>query len=209
MTMLKGKKREIKESLDTLRANGSLPAVYYGAGKDSTPISVDSRDFEKVYDEVGESHTFSLDIDGTKVDVLVHQVDRHPVSNMPIHVDFLVVDTNKPVEVAIPLEYVGASEAERAGGIITKTLHEVEVSALPSKIPDTIQVDISLLVDSESVITLGDLVLPSGVSLTGDADMVVASVTAQKEEEDQVVSAEDALAKIEVKKKGKKEEEEA
>lgn len=207
--MLKGKKREIKESLDTLRANGSLPAVYYGAGKDSTPISVDSRDFEKVYDEVGESHTFSLDIDGTKVDVLVHQVDRHPVSNMPIHVDFLVVDTNKPVEVAIPLEYVGASEAERAGGIITKTLHEVEVSALPSKIPDTIQVDISLLVDSESVITLGNLVLPSGVSLTGDADMVVASVTAQKEEEDQVVSAEDALAKIEVKKKGKKEEEEA
>ncbi len=210
MTTLNGKNRNIKESLDGLRAGGLLPAVFYGSGNESTPISVDSKEFDKVYDEAGESQTITLDVEGKKVDALVHQVDRHPMSNTPIHVDFLVIDTSKPIEVAVPLEFVGISEAEKAGGIITKTLHEVEVKALPANVPSEIEVDLSLLVDNDSVITLADLKLPENVEVVNELEKVVASITIAKEEDDaESVSAEDAIASIAVEEKGKKEEEEA
>lgn len=208
MTTLNGKTRDIKQSLDAIRAAGSLPAVFYGAGNDSVPIAVDAKEFEKVYDEVGESHTFSLDVEGKKLDVLVQQVDRHPVSNTPIHVDFLVVDTNKPVEVAVPLEFVGKSEAEKSGGIIAKTLHEVEVKGLPANIPDMVEVDLSLLENEDSIIHLSDLKLPNGVELVNEPTKVVASVTVAKEEAENA-SAEDAMANIKVEKKGKAEEDKA
>lgn len=207
MTTLNGKNRDTKISLDSLRAQGVIPAVFYGAGSVTTSISIDSKEFDKIFDEVGETHTITLDVEGKKVDALVHEVSRHPISNVPIHVDFLVVDTNKPVEVAIPLEFIGVSEAEKAGGIITKTLHEVEVRALPANIPDVIQVDLSLLVNEESVIHLKDLKFPAGVEFVDEAEKVVASITIAKEEEESTISAEDALAKIAVEKKGKKEEE--
>ena len=206
MTTLNGKNRDTKLSLDNLRAEGNLPAVFYGAGKESTSIVVDAKEFEKVYDEVGESQTLTLDIEGGVVDALVHQVDRHPVSNTPIHADFLVVDMNKPIEVSVPFEFIGKSEAENEGGIISKSLHEVEVSGLPKSIPDMLEVDLTLLVDVDSVIHLSDLKLPAGVELVNDPEKVVASITAQKEEEEETISVEDAVANIEVEKKGKAEE---
>jgi large subunit ribosomal protein L25 len=207
MTTLNGKKRDNKESLDALRAGGSLPAVFYGAGKESTPISIDSKEFEKIYDEVGETGAITLDVDGNKIDALVHEVSRHPVSNTPMHIDFLAIDTNKPVTVSVPLEFVGNSEAERAGGIITKTLHEVEIEALSKDLPEHLEVDLALLESQDSVIHLKDLKLPAGVSLVNDPEKTVASVTVAKEESEESVSAEDAMANIEVEKKGKAEEE--
>jgi large subunit ribosomal protein L25 len=210
MTTLNGKKREIKENLDAIRAEGSLPAVFYGAGKDSTPVVVDSKEFAKIYDEVGETTTFTLDVEGEKVDVLVHEVNRHPVSNSPVHVDFLAIDTNKPITVSVPLEFVGNSEAERAGGIIAKTLHEVEVEALPANVPEHLEVDLGMLESGDSVIHLKDLKLPEGVTLVNDPEKTVASVTVAKEESDEdQVSAEDAMANIQVEKKGKEETEES
>jgi large subunit ribosomal protein L25 len=206
MTILNGKNRNTKDSLDTLRAEGLLPAVFYGAGNESTPVSIDSKEFEKAYDEVGGSQALSLEVEGKKLDVLVHEVSRHPISNTPVHVDFLVIDTNKPIEVAVSLEFVGASEAERTGGIITKTLHEVEVKALPADIPDNIEVDLSLLENVDSVIHLKDLKIPAKVELVNDPEKVVASVTVAKEEvEPEAGEADDAMANIEVEKKGKEE----
>ncbi len=204
MTKLNGKNRDTKESPDALRAEGLLPAVFYGAGNESTSISVDLKEFTKAYDEVGNTHTITLAVGDKTVDALVHEVVRHPISNTPIHIDFLAIDTNKPVEVAVPLEFIGSSAAEKAGGIISKSLHEVEIKALPAHIPDSIEVDLSLLVDGDSVIHLKDLKIPAEAEIVNDPEKVVASVTVAKEEEEApVVSAEDAMANIEVEKKGK------
>jgi large subunit ribosomal protein L25 len=202
MTTLNGKNRNTKESLDAMRAEGLLPAVFYGLGKESKSVTLNLKEFGIIYDQVGESQTFTLDVEGEKVDVLVHDVSRHPVSNSITHVDFLAIDTNKPIEVAVPFEFVGASEAERAGGIITKTLYEVEVKALPANIPDSIEVDLSLLENEDSVIHLKELKIPANVELVNDPEKVVASVTIAKEEAEPE-SSEDAMANIEVEKKGK------
>ena len=206
MTTLHANKRDQAQKLDAVRQEGNIPAVFYGAGKESTPVSVNLKEFTKVYDEVGEVHTLTLEVDGSKVDTLVHQVDRHPVSGDVLHVDFLVIDTNKPVEVSVPLQFVGISEAEKSGGIITKTLHEVEVRALPAKLPEHLEVDQSLLADESSVIHLKDIKLPEGVEIVNDPEKVVASVTVAKEESEDSVSAEEAMANIQVEKKGKAEE---
>lgn len=213
MTKLNVIKRDVKKNLDSIRAEGGIPAVFYGSKSESTPITIDSRDFEKVYNDAGETHTVALNLEGTKeVNVLIHKIQRHPVSNMPVHIDLLVVDMNKPVEVDVPIEFIGVTPTEKDGGIVVKTIHEAKVKALPSAVPEKIVVDISTLVTMEDVIHLKDLKLPAGVTFVDDVEQVVASITKQKEEEETTpTTMEDALASIEVEKKGKEEkpEEEA
>ena len=125
---------------------------------------------------------------------------------MPIHIDFLVVDMNKPIEVAVELTFVGESGAEKLGGTIVKVMHEVEVRALPNAIPNSIEVNLEKLESMDSVIHLKDLVLPKGVEFMADSESVVASVAVQKEEVEETKSVEEQLASIEVEKKGKEEE---
>jgi large subunit ribosomal protein L25 len=133
------------------------------------------------------------------------QVD--PIKGFPIHVDFLAVDMNKPVEVAIPLEFVGLAKAEKDGlGTLVKVLHEIEIEALPKDLPHNIEVDVTIIATLEDLIHVKDIKLPKGVTLLTDGEEVVALVAAAKEEKEEVVVD---LSAIEVEKKGKKEEEPA
>jgi large subunit ribosomal protein L25 len=205
MTILQAKKRDISKNLDSIRAEGGIPAVFYGGKKEAGSVVIDGRQFEKVYNEAGESHTISLDIDGSKVDVLIHEVQRHPVSNMPVHIDFLIVDMNKPIEVAVELTFVGESPTEKIGGTVVKVMHEVEVRGLPSAIPNGIEVNLEMLATMDAVIHLKDLVIPKGVEFVNELESVVASIGTQKEEVEETRSLEEQLAGIEVEKKGKEE----
>ena len=205
MKTLNATKRSKTEKLAIVRSNGMVPAVVYGAKVDNTSISVPSIDFIKAWKEAGESTTLVLSLEGKNIDVLIHEVQVDPIKGFPKHVDFLAVDMNKPIEVAVPLEFVGVAGAEKAGlGSLVKVLHEVEISALPKDIPAHITVDISSLVTLENQIHVSDIVLPKGVTMISDAEEVVALVAAVKEE---VESAPMDLSSIEVEKKGKKEEE--
>jgi large subunit ribosomal protein L25 len=148
-----------------------------------------------------------LDIEGSKVDVLIHDVQVDPIKGFPIHIDFLAVDMNKPVEVAVPLEFTGVSQAEKDGlGSLVKVLHEVEIRALPKDLPHSIIVDISPLVTLADQIHVKDLTVAKEITVITDSDEVVALVApakAEKVEEEAPVD----LSSIEVEKKGKKEEE--
>ncbi|MFA7191728.1 MAG: 50S ribosomal protein L25 [Candidatus Paceibacterota bacterium] len=207
MKTLNATKRSKAEKLAIVRSNGMVPAVVYGAKVDNTSISVPSIDFIKVWKAAGESSTIVLSLEGKNIDVLIHEVQVDPIKGFPKHVDFLAVDMNKPVEVSVPLEFVGVAPAEKTGlGSLVKVIHEVEISALPKDIPAHITVDISTLETLENQIHVSDLVLPAGVTMISDAEEVVALVAAAKEE---VESAPVDLSSIEVEKKGKKEEEAA
>lgn len=207
MKTLNATKRSKTDKLAIVRANGMVPAVVYGAKVDNTSISVPSIDFIKVWKGAGESSTLVLTLEGKNIDVLIHEVQVDPIKGFPKHVDFLAVDMNKPIEVAVPLEFTGVAPAEKAGlGSLVKVIHEVEVSALPKDIPAHITVDISVLETLENQIHVSDLVLPVGVTMISDSEEVVALVAAVKEE---VESAPVDLSSIEVEKKGKKEEEAA
>lgn len=206
MLVLQATKRE-GEKADSVRASGRIPAVFYGFGKESTPVSVPSIDFIKLFKQAGETTAITLDMGGEKVPTLIHDIQRDPVTGEPTHVDFLVVDMNKEAEVAVPIEFTGVSEAEKSGlGMVMKVMHEVEVRALPANLPHSIVVDIASLVTLQDIIHAKDLALPNGVSLVTEGEDVVASVSAYVEEKEE--SAVLDLDAIEVEKKGKKEEEE-
>jgi large subunit ribosomal protein L25 len=209
MQTLKATKRSKVESLALIRSNGMVPAVVYGALVENTSISVSSIDFSKVLKTGGESSAIGLDLEGKKIDVLIHDVQVDPVKGSPIHIDFLAIDMNKPVEVTIPLEFTGVAPAEKSGlGSLVKVLHEVEIKALPKDLPHTITVDISTLEDLTHQIHIKDIVLPTGVTMITAEDEVVALVAAAKEEKEEEAAPVD-LSAIEVEKKGKKEEEAA
>ena len=207
MTTLQAQFRKTGENLDFIRQSGNLPAVLYGAGKESTAITVPAMAFSKAFKEAGESNTIRLSLPEGELDVLIHDVQLDPVRHIPRHIDFLVVDMNKPIEVAVPLEFVGVSPAVKGNlGVLTKVMHEIEVSGLPKNIPHTIEVDISTLETLENQIHVKDLQLPAGVTVMSDENEVIALVSAVKEEVEETAPMD--LSAIEaVDQKGKKEEE--
>jgi len=208
MFVIKAKKRDESAKLDTLRKTGEIPAVFYGAGKATTSISVPIVEFKKAWKEAGESSTIKLSVDGKDVDVLIHEVQVHPVTEVPIHVDFLVIDMNKKIKVKVPLEFIGISNAVKNGlGNLVKVLYEVEIEALPKDLPHNLDVDISKLETVENQIFVSDIKLPTGIVVITNEHDVVASIILQVEEKEEVVVAPVDLSAIEVEKKGKKEEE--
>ncbi len=198
--------RDPKENLATIRGGGMVPAVFYGAGKSTTHISISQKEFDKVFKEAGESSTVVLTLGGEKVDALIHEVQFDPMKGTPLHVDFLVVDMNKPIEVSVELEFVGVSPAVKSSlGTLVKVMHQLEISALPKNVPHTIEVDLSKLATLSDQVLVSDLKLPSGVTAIAGQDEVVAAVAAQVEETEEAAPVD--LSAIEVEKKGKKEEE--
>ncbi len=207
MTTLNANVRNVlnKSENKALRESDKIPAVFYGFKKDVASLSVDKKEFSAVFKEAGETSTITLKTSGGEFNAMIHDVQVDPVNGEVIHVDFLAVDMNKPIEVPVPLEFTGESSAVKGGGVLVKVLHEVSVSALPANIPQHLEVDISKLSTIDDTITLGDITLPKGVNFTEeDMSVVVASVTAQQEESE--TPTEMNLDAIEVEKKGKKEE---
>lgn len=199
--------RDTSAKLADLRKTGQMPAVFYGKKTASTPVSVLQKDFIKVWRQAGESSVVTLKDKTTSVDTLIHAVDVDPVTDIPRHADFYVFEKGKKLEVSVPLDFVGVSPVVKdLGGSLVKALHELKISADPQHIPHDIKVDISSLVDFDSQILAGDLVLPTGVTLIELPGEVVASGARPKEEEVEETAPVD-LSAIEVEKKGKKDEE--
>lgn len=207
MFVINAKKRTGAGNLARLRKAGEIPAVFYGAGKQNTSIAVSTIEFKKVWHKAGESSAVVVKTDDADIDVLIHEVQTDPVTEEPIHVDFLAIDMTKKIKVKVPLEFVGISDAVKSGlGNLVKVLYEVEIEALPKDLPHNLEVDISKLATLEDNIFVSDLKLPQGVTLINTPLEVVASVVEQKEEKIEEVAPVD-LSAIEVEKKGKKDEE--
>ena len=206
MFTIKAKKRDISANLEMLRKAGEMPAVFYGMGKESTPISVSIIDFKKIWRDAGESSTVTVSTPEGDLNTLIHDVQVNPITDEPIHADFLVIDVNKAIQVNVPIEFEGVSSAVKGGlGTLVKVLHEVEIEALPKDLPHNLVVDISKLETVDDQILVSDIVLPKGVIMVTPAEEVVASIALQKEEVEDSTPID--LSAIEVEKKGKKEEE--
>ncbi len=207
MFVIKAKKRDAGIKLDALRKSGEIPAVFYGAGKETTSIAIPNIEFKKVWRDAGESSAIKIGMTGGDVDVLIHEVQVDPVTSEPIHVDFLAIDMKKKIKVKVPLVFEGISNAVKSGiGNLVKVLHEIEIEALPADLPHNLSVDIAKLETLDNSVLVSDIKLPAGVVAITNGGDVVASVVIQVEEKEEVVAAPDLTA-IEVEKKGKKEEE--
>ena len=207
MLKLDAKERDLKMSVDNIRKEGLLPVVVYGAKEETLSLTLVQAEFAKVWKEAGETSVITLSTPKGEKQVLIHEIQRGPVTNEPIHVDLYSVKKGQKVTVAVPLEFVGVAPAmkELSGNLVT-VMHEIEIEAEPQNMPNSIEVDISLLVDFESHILVKDIKLASGLVAVTDAEETVALVAAAKEEE-VIVEAVD-LDSIDVEKKGKEEGEE-
>lgn len=208
MLELKIEARKKIGKLKKLRESGVLPAVFYGKKEEATPISLQTRDFERVYKEAGESTVITLIGVGEPKEVLIQDVDFHPVKSIPRHVDFFVLEKGAKVQVDVPLEFIGEAPAVKGGGNLVKVLHDIKIKVAPKDLPKSLNVDISGLVDFTSRIIAKDIKLPASAELITKKDEVVALVAEAVEEKEEEVVAPD-LSSIEVEKKGKGETEEA
>lgn len=208
MLTLQAQKREESAKPKKIREQGLTPAVVYGPKTESIAIAVDQKALEKMWQDAGESTVFTLAIDGKDYDVLLHDIDLDPVKDTPIHCDFYAVDKTQKVEVDVELSFIGESPAVKTlNGTLVKVIHQLPVEGLPQNLPHEIEVNLEKLDTLESVITVADLSLPTGVEATIPETEVVVSVAEQKEEEEEAEPAEVDFSEIEVEKKGKKEEE--
>lgn len=200
-------KREATGSRGKRLLDGTrMRAVVYGPKQESLSIEVSAHDFAKVLRDAGESSVIELSGLGSPMQVLIHEVDRDPVTNVPRHADFYAIEKGAKVEVAVPLEFTGESPAVKAGANLVKVMHELEVEAAPADLPHEIVVDISSLAEVGAQIHVKDLKIPAGVTVKAEEDQVVALI------QEVVVEVEEAPAEvdmsaIEVEEKGKKEEE--
>jgi large subunit ribosomal protein L25 len=213
MNILNATRRSKTDKLADIRKNGMLPAVVYGARVENTLISVPSVNFIKLLSTAGETSTIVLEIapgkpadKPIKVDVLIHEIQKDPVKDFPIHVDFLAIDMNKPIEVSVPIEFIGIAPAEKNGlGVLVKVLHEVEVEALPKDIPQILEVDLTSLNTLDDQIHVKDIKIAKEVKFITNENEVVALISLMKEEKEEEVVVD--LSSIEVEKKGKQEDE--
>lgn len=187
------------------KKEGHIPAVFYGSNTASTPIFINAIQFKKVLAQAGESSSITLITAGGNVDAMIHDVQLDPVKTLPTHVDFYVIEKGQKVHVKTPIQFVGESPAVKAGGVLVKVMHELSVEGETSKLPHEFEVDLSMLVDTNSVIKVSDIKLPAGVDLYHiHGDDVVASISVAQEETEAAPVAD--LSTIEVEAKGKKEE---
>lgn len=174
-----------------LRADGKIPAVIYGSGKEATSIQVVTRDAEKALAS-GES-LIDLDLAGTKRTVIVKEILRDPVRTTLLHIDFHEIDLTKKLEVTVPLRIIGEDQRVNDGGVVAPLLWEVQVLCLPTDIPNALEVDVSQL-EMDQSLTLGELELPEGIEVVGDPEEVVAKVEMPQQVSDEDEEAEGEAA---------------
>ena len=179
MITIEVKKREtVGRTVKKIRKQGILPAVLYGPEIKNINIELILKDFEKAYKEAGESSLISLKIGKENYSVLVHEVKNDPLTGRPIHVDFYQPILTEEVEAWVPLVFEGEAPAVKdLGGTLIKEVQEIEVKALPEKLPHEIKVDVSCLKTFEDEILVKDLNLEEGVSTKKEPEDIIALVT--------------------------------
>lgn len=162
-----------------LRKEGLVPGVLYKGGQKAIPFTLPHRELYKaLHGSHGKTAVFEISVDGAPaVPALLKDWDLNPVRNELWHVDFHQVDLKVAVQASVPVVLTGIAAGVRDGGVLDQPVHEVTIEALPDAIPDAIEVAVDAL-EAGAVLHLSDLVAPNGVTIVGDAETVIASITA-------------------------------
>jgi large subunit ribosomal protein L25 len=183
------------------------PAVLYGKGVENQSLKIKRVDFEKAFAIAGESNLINLDFGQGVVKILVKDLQRDVLKYTFSHVDLYQVNMKEKITTEIPLHFVGESKAvKELGGMLMKSINELEVECLPSDLVDHVDVNISVLNTYDDVIKISDLVLPVGFKLLHhNPEDVIAMVVEPKVEVEEVKPVEAAPVVEEKKEEDKKE----
>ena len=192
-----------------VRVQGLIPAVVYGAGQPSVPVTVDPKVITKIlYSETGHNTIFDLNIEGAApAKVMIVDWQNEPIKGKLLHIDLKRIAMNVVMRVSVPIQLTGTPVGVKTqGGVLSQVLHEVEIECLPDDIPSHIDVDISNL-ELNGAIHINDLPHAGNLKFLSGEDELVAHITTMKEDAttEPVVAA--SPSEPEVAKKGKQETE--
>ncbi|MBN1444809.1 MAG: 50S ribosomal protein L25 [Candidatus Omnitrophica bacterium] len=192
-----------------LRTSGFIPGILYGAGHEPCPIRIEKKSAENIIRKL-ESHNIMADLllkagkgKAEAIKTLVKDIQIDAIKGDVLHMDFYRIRMDQQVRMGVAVHLVGLAPGVEQGGILDQEIRELQVQALPDKIPSKIEVDISGLSIGSSL-TVKDIVLPEGVSAVEEAERIVVAVLAPKAEkvEEEVVeetaAAEETAAEPEV-----------
>ncbi len=200
------KRTVIGKQVGQLRRAGQLPGVIYGHNLTPTPITMDAHSAGRIIPRLTSSSIVTIDLEGTSIPALVREKQKNYIKGTYTHIDFQAISLTEAIRAEVSLHFHGLAPAiKEYSAAIVNNLDSIEVEALPSDLPERIEVDLSVLAKIGDAIHVRDLVIPAGVTLLSDVDIMVAVATATHEDAEAVAAE---VAEPEVIEKGKKEEEE-
>jgi large subunit ribosomal protein L25 len=191
---LKALNREkVGKQTKTLRKGGQIPAVLYGHDIKNINLTVEAKEFEKLFAQAGYSHLLNLNAGETKpVKVLIHDIQKDPVSDKIIHIDFYQVKEGEKITTEIPLIFVNEAPAvKELGAILVTNYHNIRIKCLPETLEKIgeVKVDLSILKNFSDSWHIRDLQLPKDVELLESGDEIIVIATEPKEEVVEVAPA--------------------
>jgi large subunit ribosomal protein L25 len=171
--------RDVSNSRATrrLRRAGKVPGILYGGGADAVPFAVDERELRHAL--AAQGAVVELQLDGEATSAVLKDAQRHPVRGETLHVDFLRVRLDVAIHAVVALELRGGEDAPGAkeGGVLEHVTREVNIEALPTDIPERLELDVSGMQINDTIL-LSAVVAPSGVTILDDLEeTVVATLT--------------------------------
>lgn len=183
LTLQATKREEFGKKLRKLRHSGRIPANIYGPDFKSVAVTVNVRDFTHAFKVARETGVVYIQVDKEEIPTLIKDIQRHPVSNMILHVDFRKINLNVKIETDVPIVFVNDSPAvAQLGGQLLTQANEILIEALPTDIPENIEIDLAKLTEIGSEVRVKDIPAIPNVTIKEDEDRMIVSVVARKEE---------------------------
>lgn len=196
----------VRRGIKALRRANKVPGVVYGHNIAATNIQVDLKEVSAVLRKAGRNSLITLQLDPPKM-VLTREVQRNPISRIPLHIDFYEVSMTEKIRAQVRVVLEGVSPDVKGGtGVLLQELNLIEIECLPGDLFDTFKIDISKM-KIDDVVYVRDLTIPAGVRVLEDLDDEVVRI--QRFVEAKVEEPVGDTAEVEVIEKGKKDEEEA
>ncbi|HBP51542.1 MAG: 50S ribosomal protein L25 [Candidatus Shapirobacteria bacterium GW2011_GWE1_38_10] len=175
-----------------LRLAGLTPATIYGHKFEPISIELSTPELNKIFDQAGESLLVEIVIGENNYPIIFKNPQFHPVSSDLIHIDCYKVNLKEKISTMVPIELIGEAPAVKNGNTLMFIQNEIEVEALPSDLPEKIEVDVSLLAEVDNKITVAELNVDRNIiEIKTDPEQVVVIIEAQRVEEEPVVVEEE------------------
>ena len=168
--------------LKKMRHQGLIPANVFGPGFKSVAVSAQTKDFSKIYKTAGETGVVYVDLAKEEIPALIGNIQRHPITNAIIHIDFRKIDLKQKIEPTVPVKTINESPAISTGGVLLTQNDHVLVEALPEEIPQSIEIDLSKLLEIGAEFRVKDFPTSATYTIKEDPEKVLLSIIAHKEE---------------------------
>ncbi|WP_407272205.1 50S ribosomal protein L25/general stress protein Ctc [Radiobacillus sp. PE A8.2] len=190
-------RKDLKKSYTKkIRQAGRIPAVVYGKDNEARTLSVDSIQLLKTIRDEGRNAIISLNVDGSSVDVMLHEYQVDPLKDELIHADFYVVNMSQEMDVEVPIHLDGEAQGSKDGGVLQQPLYNLAVRAKPADIPEEIKIDVSKM-EVGDTITVSDLKEGRNYEIMEDESTTIVTISApdagtteEEEETDEEVEPE-------------------